>query len=539
MGVDYAKGVVDMQLIQVRISGYKHLKNTCVNFNNMSEKELFYDGLPIRFFIGLNGSGKSVFLEAVCLLFSRIVQNEVPGFDFTLIYRIWRDQDYRVEVTNAKDGQNLQIQVYPENGEKMILTSFERHRHLLPDYVLTCASGANNNFYDIMVSSPKESLQSDLFDFSMLGQTRFGETERRQRVEKLLASLRKLEENPICMFIDEKNAVLALAAFLAILPGGIQDPDAKQQMCCRKEILSMLADSPVPISLSFTLDDRMAGGKEEGDLDETADLLWDMSGERDAAGEEDGWDTSRLYQDETADAESAHADRVKTFLFEPCEGEREVSYIRSLTEKYHDPLEFLSKLILARNRGLIKDCHISFRLKGTEDILEENAFSEGEYMFLVRMGLLVMGRQRNRSGQCLFLLDEPDVYLNEHWNIDFVSGIQRIYQNSGARHEIVIATHSSLMLTDAFPEQLYYFQQKDGAVDCFPIRASTFGGSRNEIMQALFRTEHSVGSYSYGMLKKLLEEEDDIEKLESYLEYVGSGYLRLRLLDKIQLLKKG
>lgn len=528
-----------MQLIQVRISGYKHLKNTCVNFNDTAEKELFHDGLPIRFFIGLNGSGKSVFLEAVCLLFSRIVQNEVPGFEFTLIYRIWRDQNYRVEVTNTKDRQKLQIRARPENGEELVLTSFEGHRHLLPDYVLTCASGANNNFYDIMVRSPRESLQSDLFDLSLLGQGRSGESERKRRVEELLGSLRKLEENPICMFIDEKNAVLALAAFLAILPGGAQDPDAGEQMRCRKEILSMLADSPVPVSLSFTLDGRLADSMEEEHSGNEADMLWERSGAGDAVGKHAGWDTVRLYQDETADAEGAHADRVKTFLFEPWEGEPEVRSVRSLTERYKDPMEFLSRLILARNRGLIKECHISFRLKGTEDILEENAFSEGEYMFLVRMGLLVMGRQRNGSDQCLFLFDEPDVYLNEHWNIDFVSGIQRIYQNSGVRHEIIIATHSSLMLTDAFPEQLYYFQQKDGGVSCFPIRASTFGGSRNEIMQALFRTEHSVGSYSYGMLKRLLEEENDIEKLESYLEYVGSGYLRLRLLDKIQLLKKG
>ena len=79
-----------MKLIQIKIDGYKHLKNTCVDFNNRPDGELFHDGIPIRFFIGLNGSGKSVFLEAICLLFSRIVQDEVPGFDFTLIYEIWR-----------------------------------------------------------------------------------------------------------------------------------------------------------------------------------------------------------------------------------------------------------------------------------------------------------------------------------------------------------------------------------------------------------------------------------------------------------------
>lgn len=516
-----------MKLIQIKIDGYKHLKNTCVDFNNRPDGELFHDGIPIRFFIGLNGSGKSVFLEAICLLFSRIVQDEVPGFDFTLIYEIWRDGNYRVEVTNKGADGGLLIRVKQEGEEReLVLSSFDNHREFLPDYVLTCASGANNNFYDIMVSSPRDSLQSDLFDLSLLGQSMSDEAERERRISEILRSLKRLEENPICMFIDEKNAVLALAAFLSVLPGGAGTEEAGIQMKCRKMILSRVSDQPCPVSLSFILDAKRA--------DEIKDELPQYGPVFGSA----YWDTLRLYQDETVDAEDSHSDRVLTFLFEPCREESGVSvrYVKSLTEGYEDPVEFLSKLVLARNRGILKECHLTFRLRGTEDILEENALSEGEYMYLVRMGLLAMGRQKH-SAQCLFLYDEPDVYLNEHWNIDFVSDIQKIFEGSGMMHEIVIATHSSLMLTDAFPEQLYYFRQKNGAVNCQSIRASTFGGSRNEIMESLFGAEHSVGSYSYGRVKKLLEEEEDVEKLEACLKMVGSGYLRLRLLDKIHLLK--
>lgn len=141
------------------------------------------------------------------------------------------------------------------------------------------------------------------------------------------------------------------------------------------------------------------------------------------------------------------------------------------------------------------------------------------------------------DSQCLFLMDEPDVYLNEHWDIDFVAMIYRIYKGAKRNHEIVIATHSSLMLTDAFPNQLYYFQQKQGQVRCLNIRASTFGGSRNEIMENLFLTGNSVGTYSYETIGKILDETEDVQELENYLKQIGSGYLRLRILDKIQLLK--
>lgn len=136
-----------MRLIKVSIDGYKHLKGTCVNFNEESHEAMFTGDTPVRFFIGLNGSGKSVFLEGICLLFSRIVQDEAPGFRFNLIYKIQRDKEYRVEVSTGTGGEKLDIKVFAKEQNKPdLLHSFEKHRYLLPDYVFTCASGSNNNF---------------------------------------------------------------------------------------------------------------------------------------------------------------------------------------------------------------------------------------------------------------------------------------------------------------------------------------------------------------------------------------------------------
>ena len=57
-------------------------------------------------------------------------------------------------------------------------------------------------------------------------------------------------------------------------------------------------------------------------------------------------------------------------------------------------------------------------------------------------------------------------------------------------------------------------------------------------MQSLFQTNHSVGSFAYHKVVSLLESSEDADELESYLESIGSGYLRLRLLDKIQRLRE-
>lgn len=527
-----------MELIKIQIDGYKHLKNTCVNFNEPDSGNLFEEELPVRFFIGLNGSGKSVFLEGICFLFSRIVQNETPGFSFTLIYRIMRDRLYQVEVAGRTGEESLDIRVKAEGEEgSRHLHTFEGHRELLPDHVFTCASGSNNHYFDIMVRSPKTSLYSDLFDMSLLGKNTKTREERRKSIEKTLVSLKALEENPISMFVDEENSVLVLAAFFAVLPSADSGQTAGF-IKCRREILAMLDSMPEPVTLSFVLDAKR--------VEELRDELWQYGAVFQAITEETGrqdrqgsWNTIRLYQDETLDAKDGHGDRVLSFLFEPCIHEDQDSFaVKELNTVYDSPMELLAKLMLARNRGIIKEAHMGFRIQSTSDIVEETAFSEGEYMLLVRLGLLALGREHRGLSQCLFLMDEPDVYLNEHWNIDFVSMIHRIYEGASKEHEIVIATHSSLMLTDAFPNQLYYFQQKQGQVKCLNVRASTFGGSRNEIMENLFLTGNSVGTYSYKKIEKILDETDDIQKMEACLKYVGSGYLRLRLLDKIQLLRK-
>jgi len=516
-----------MRLIQADIRGYKHLRDVSVRFTPPGEGGLFQGGIPIRFFIGANGAGKSAFLEGLCFLFSRLLQDEAPGFDFFLRYEIRRSGVlYQVEVSPGRGRENLRIRVAAGGREWETLRSFAERRELLPDYVFTCASGNNNNFYEIMVQSPRDSLYSDLFDASLLGKSDKDPYARGKDVEKALSALRRLEEEPLCLFIDEHTAILALCAFLAVLPGG-EESELRSYLAARERILSMLDSAPRPRSFSLVLD-----AKRLSELGEAVEQYGAVFS-RQIRGRGDVWETARFYQGETEDA----GDRVLTFLFAPWGGEDGV-YVESLTDAYADPLKFLSKLVLARNQGLVKGAHLGLRLRGTGDILSENSLSEGEYMLLVRLGLLAMGGHAGAECQCLYLLDEPDVYLNERWNIEFVSLIHQIYGDAAPQHEIIVATHSSLILTDAFPEQLYYFHLEKGQVQCHTIRASTFGGNRNEIMQALFQTGHPVGTYAYSRVAELLERVEDRAELERCLEDVGSGYLRLRLLNRIQQLRE-
>ena len=126
-----------MRLTRIEIDGYKHLKKIKFDAGNTDREKL-----PVYFLAGLNGTGKSAFLEAVALIFSRISQNELPGFAFKVSYEM------------VVEGKIVSVTVRPEENRKLgrlhieagneVLHSFEDHEKYLPYKIFVCVSGQNS-----------------------------------------------------------------------------------------------------------------------------------------------------------------------------------------------------------------------------------------------------------------------------------------------------------------------------------------------------------------------------------------------------------
>ena len=67
-----------MKLEYLYLDGYKSLKKVSLSFKEQESSA------SVNFLIGQNGSGKSSLLEAIGLIFSRIMQEEVPVFEFKI-----------------------------------------------------------------------------------------------------------------------------------------------------------------------------------------------------------------------------------------------------------------------------------------------------------------------------------------------------------------------------------------------------------------------------------------------------------------------
>ena len=108
----------------------------------------------------------------------------------------------------------------------------------------------------------------------------------------------------------------------------------------------------------------------------------------------------------------------------------------------------------------IKQLARSFDSDGEEDdiVISYDQLSDGEQMLLGRMGLLFLLRGQDGS---LLLLDEPETHFNDVWKREIVEMIDSGLLNS-TEAQIVVATHTSIALTDAFAAEVTVLDKSAG-----------------------------------------------------------------------------
>jgi hypothetical protein len=107
-----------------------------------------------------------------------------------------------------------------------------------------------------------------------------------------------------------------------------------------------------------------------------------------------------------------------------------------------------------------------------------------------------------------------------------------------AEHQVIIATHSDLTLTDADPALVQLFVRRDGAVEVCGPPASTFGAAPGDLGRLLFGLSAPVGNFAEQQLRDALRR-DDPEELRWLADVMGPGYLRFALQARLFELELG
>lgn len=199
------------------------------------------------------------------------------------------------------------------------------------------------------------------------------------------------------------------------------------------------------------------------------------------------------------------------------------------------PFDSFKTLLDLRRQGLLTDIQIAVRKADVDDILLFDELSDGEQVYLGRMALFHL---LEGESDALLLLDEPEVHFNDKWKREIVDIIDDVLKTRA--NDVLIATHSSITLTDVFNEEIIFFQKRDGHAVPINIRSATFGADPSEVMIRLFGVRDSMGERALEWLDAQLARAwtaNDLPELERLLERVGPGFHRSELRGILKRLK--
>lgn len=190
-----------------------------------------------------------------------------------------------------------------------------------------------------------------------------------------------------------------------------------------------------------------------------------------------------------------------------------------------DPISLLSVFIKnSADKKINYKTGFFYKLNGKDDVFEEQFLSDGENGFLCRYALLYL--LSKFEGKALILLDEPETHFNEYWKKYFLYLVEKTLQNTN--HDVFIATHSAMLLTDIKNEELHRFENKDGIVKCYDSPINTYGANIIDIGQIMFKMEGNVGERAREDIEKAINGRS-IDQIDKKLQEVGPGEYRWRL----------
>ncbi len=104
----------------------------------------------------------------------------------------------------------------------------------------------------------------------------------------------------------------------------------------------------------------------------------------------------------------------------------------------------------------------------------------------------------------LILLDEPETHFNDYWKREMVDIIDSSLRDDPS--EVVLSTHSSIALTDAFDTEiiLLYKVPNEGSIFVEETPINSFGASPIDIMRKMFYAPESVGQRAAEFLDLIL-----------------------------------
>lgn len=575
-----------MRLNRIKLVGrYKSIVGTKEHPFIYTFKPNSEDYSPICL-VGLNGSGKSNFIELIADIFGYADRyfnpqyecSEDLTYDFEIDYQIIVDgYDFFIKIKSISS--EVKMYSYPgfeymdflsignvqENRFQamMVTTTIDSEYHkYLPDNVLAYSSGNNQGLSSVFA-------KTQLSFYNVVRKQGVFHREYTKRFDNLLTLEEGLSEKqvvelrdyisnsfdrndnlfePPVLFEGKIDIDYPLSSIKADLPiGKFTDHTANQLffvslMVNQNEKFEHFLAEHINISTleSFEIDLRLSEYRDLDFIKDEAIRLQQLS-----------CDSSK-FNDETLNGVLKF--EVNQGFFEKLES---LYLERSM---FLDNLMFISQMVAKRwsldeKRTLKTSCYernvpniagglapIRFintkvRLINPNTLTLYDRLSDGEHQLIqVISSLILFGGQ-----QSLFILDEPESHFNPEWRIEFVDIINKYVDLS--KLELIISTHSPFVLSACKSKRVLRFQKdSEGSVAIQSmVDVETYGASFDSLLASVFDLdvliskkpllELSAGLQAYD--EGIINELETLEWLESYGDSFEVNFRRNQLKHKL------
>lgn len=171
--------------------------------------------------------------------------------------------------------------------------------------------------------------------------------------------------------------------------------------------------------------------------------------------------------------------------------------------------------------------------------------SSGQLAKLNFYSRIFSGFENNDSKELLLILDEADIYLHPDWQIQFFSDLfiylrelKLIYKNLDSIN-IIMTTHSPLMLTDLFSGSVFQMSLKNGIRKIDKKNELTFASNIYDLYVNEFSVEDPMGNFASKKIEDLIENAKsnnlEMEDLE-ILSNIGEPIIKTSIENLIKIL---
>lgn len=176
------------------------------------------------------------------------------------------------------------------------------------------------------------------------------------------------------------------------------------------------------------------------------------------------------------------------------------------------------------------------RIKKTSDENDKSkpiyykSLSDGEHQLNEIIGSVMM----MENDGCLFLLDEPDTHFNPKWRAKMITMLNQVSGNdydyigkpvSIRQHEIIMTTHSPFIISDSHKDDVYKFDKKNEKLIA-PPDYETYGSSVGFVLETIFERDLTISDYSnedLTDLKASINSLDDLRRVKKELLKFGES----------------